>query len=50
MYSWATKNEKAEIYFGEKNKYHKLSIFAVITNKGDLFYMITDASTQECTY
>ena len=50
MYSWATKNEKAEIYLGEKYSFHKLSIWAVITNKGDLFYMITNAGTHECTY
>ena len=50
MYSWATKGEKAEIYFGEKTLFHKLSIWAVITNKGDLFYLITNAGTHECTY
>ena len=50
MYSWATIGEKAEIYLGEKTPFHMLSIWGVVTNKGDLFYMITNAGTQDCTY
>ena len=50
MYTWASKKEKALIYLGEPNIYYKLSIFAVVSSLGDLFYMITDATTNGCSY
>ena len=50
MYSWASKKEKALIYLGEPNSYHKLTIFAVISNLGDLLYMITNSKTNGCSY
>ena len=50
MYSWASKKEKAQIYLGEPNIYVKLSIFAVVSNLGDFFYIITNACTNGCSY
>ena len=50
IYTWANKKEKASIYMGEPNKYHKITIFAVISNYGDLFYMLTNARTNTCSY
>ena len=51
MYSWTTKNEKASVYLGESpNFYYKISLFAVVTSLGDLFYMLTDSNSNAYVY
>ena len=50
MYTWAPKGEYAKMYFGEENAYVRLTVYAIITNKGDLFYMITNSNGNSCVF
>ena len=50
MYTWTPRREYAAIYFGEENNYIKLTIYAIITNKGDLLYMITDSNNNSYVF
>ena len=42
FYSWYEKGKRNELFISTKrNNYHKITIYAVITSKADLFYFIT---------
>ena len=45
MYSWSDIGSPPEIYLGKDHiKYIRSTIFSVVTSKGDLLYMFTDAN------
>ena len=50
MYTWAPRREYSIMYFGEENAYVRLTLYAIITSKGDLFYMITNSNGNSCVF
>ena len=51
MYSWAERGTNSEIYMEKNyNTYHKKTIFAVVTSKGDLLFMMSYNRANSCSF